>query len=133
MSAQLKNSPIILVVEDVEETRDGIEALLKRDGYQVEAARDEEEAAECARRKPPNLMLVSLSDLTFDVLPAVVRRICEHADLEESVPVVIFRVEKSNEGEEVAVGRNVYLSRPDNFDQLRNFISRLLQGVSPLA
>ena len=35
---------LILVVQDVEETRDGVEALLKADGYRVDAARDEEDA-----------------------------------------------------------------------------------------
>jgi response regulator RpfG family c-di-GMP phosphodiesterase len=34
----------ILVVEDVQETRDAIEALLSRDGYRVEPARDETDA-----------------------------------------------------------------------------------------
>ena len=34
---------IILVVEDVHETRDGIERLLMVDGYRVTLARDEEE------------------------------------------------------------------------------------------
>jgi CheY-like chemotaxis protein len=35
---------MILVVEDVAETRDGIEKLLKADGYRVAAARDERDA-----------------------------------------------------------------------------------------
>ena len=36
----------ILVVEDVHETRDGIEKLLKTDGYRVAVARDERDAVE---------------------------------------------------------------------------------------
>src|SRR6185503_18536440 len=39
-------SSIILVVEDVNETRDGIEKLLKADGYRVTLARDERDAIE---------------------------------------------------------------------------------------
>lgn len=34
-------NPTILVVEDVHETRDGIEKLLKVDGYRVMVARDD--------------------------------------------------------------------------------------------
>jgi CheY-like chemotaxis protein len=51
--------PIVLVVEDVEEIRDGIEQLLKVDGYRVDAARDERDAVLRARRERPNLILVS--------------------------------------------------------------------------
>ena len=54
---------IILVVEDVNETRDGIEKLLKADGYRVTLARDEKDAIESAQRVPPNLILVSVAGL----------------------------------------------------------------------
>jgi CheY-like chemotaxis protein len=42
--------PLILVVEDVEETRDGIEKLLAADGYRVDPARQEEDAVTTAMR-----------------------------------------------------------------------------------
>ena len=131
MNALNDGNPIILVLEDVEETRDGIEALLKRDGYRVQSARDEEDATERARSKRPDLLLVSLSGLTADVIAAA-RRVRKQADLGEEVPVVIFCGDKISEGEEVAVGRNLYLSCPDNFDQLRNLIGRLLLRMNPL-
>ena len=41
MENEIDINPIILVVEDVHETRDGIEKLLKVDGYRVVLARDE--------------------------------------------------------------------------------------------
>ena len=43
----------ILVVEDVHETRDGIEKLLIADGYRIALARDERDAIESAQRTPP--------------------------------------------------------------------------------
>ena len=61
-------SPIILVVEDVHETRDGIEKLLKADGYRVALARDERDAIESAHRTRPDLILVSLAGLPLDVV-----------------------------------------------------------------
>ena len=67
---------IILVVEDVNETRDGIEKLLMADGYRVTLARDEKDAIESARREPPNLILVSVAGLLHDVVIAA-RRIRE--------------------------------------------------------
>ena len=53
-------SPLILVVQDVEETCDGLEKLLTGDGYRVEAARAEDDAVVRAQRTPPDLLLVNL-------------------------------------------------------------------------
>ncbi len=43
----------ILVVEDVHETRDGIEKLLMVDGYRVALARDEQDGIESASGSAP--------------------------------------------------------------------------------
>jgi len=116
---------LILVVEDVEETRDGIEELLKVDGYQVDSARDEKDAILRAKREAPALILVSLHGTYVDVIAAA-RRIRENAQLSEEIPVVVFCVEAVAEGAEVEIGKNVYVTRPDNFNQLRGFLRRLL-------
>jgi two-component system, OmpR family, response regulator MprA len=121
----------VLVVEDVAETRDGIEKLLKADGYRVAVARDERDAVESARRKHPDLILVSLAGLPREVV-VIARRIRERADVGENVPVVVFCVEEIGEGEDVAIGQNVHVSRPDNFNQLRRLLTRLLQQI-PIA
>jgi CheY-like chemotaxis protein len=125
---------IILIVEDVAETRDGIENLLKADGYRVAVARDERDAIESARREQPNLILVSLAGLPSEVI-ATARRIREHAGLGNQVPVVIFCVESIDEGDDLGIGENVHISRPDNFNQLRRLLARLLREAPlvPLA
>jgi CheY-like chemotaxis protein len=51
---------LILVLEDVEETRNGIEELLNADGYCVDPARNEREAVMKAMRQRPDLILISL-------------------------------------------------------------------------
>ena len=117
--------PIILVVEDVHETRDGIEKLLKADGYRVAVARDELDAIESAQRLPPDLILVSLAGIPSEVV-VTARRIRDSAGVGENVPVVVFCIEGIGQGDEVAIGRNVYITRPDNFNQLRSLIGRLL-------
>jgi DNA-binding response OmpR family regulator len=114
----------ILVVNDVEATRKSIEVLLKQDGYNIKTARDEQNAADAARAKQPDLMLVSLDGETDEVV-ASVRRIRRRAALDENIPVIIFCADEFEENE-VSVERNIFLSCPDNFNQLRNFISRLL-------
>jgi CheY-like chemotaxis protein len=117
----------ILVVEDVEETRDGIVKLLSVDGYCVEAARDERGAIELARRGA-DLIQVSLGGPLREMIETG-RRIRLRAELSEHVPVVIFCSGEIGEGEEVAIGQNVYATWPDNFNQLRRMIARLLSQI----
>lgn len=125
-------SNLILVVEDVHETRDGIEMLLHTDGYRVTVARDEADAVESARQKAPDLILVSLAGIPREVITTA-HRIRERAEVGEQVPVVVFCIEEIGEGDEVAVGHNVHVTRPDNFNQLRGLLVRLLKVLRTAA
>ena len=117
---------LILVVEDIEETRDGIEKLLKADGYRVVLARTVEDAILRAKNEPPDLLLVSLAGSTTEIIQ-VAKQIRQEAKLlEEQVPIVIFCIGEVAEGEEVTIEDNVYLTHPDNFNQLRALLRRLL-------
>lgn len=122
-----RNDPrsLILVVEDVHETRDGIEKLLQADGYRVAVARDERDGIESAQRKCPDLILVSLAGSPGEVI-ATARRIRDRGGVGEHVPVVAFCIGEIREGDEVALGQNVHVTRPDNFNQLRSLLTRLL-------
>jgi CheY-like chemotaxis protein len=121
--------PIILVVEDVHETRDGIEKLLMADGYRVAPARNERDAIESAQRTRPDLILVSLAGSPHEVVFSA-RSIRQRAAVGEHVPVVVFCIEGIDDGDEVAIGQNVHLTRPDNFNQLRSLIARLLNEIA---
>ena len=118
----------ILVVEDVHETRDGIEKLLKVDGYHVVLARDESDGIESAQRKRPHLILVSLDGLPNEVLMSGCR-IRESAAAGDDVPIVIFCFDEIAAGAEVAIGKNIHIAQPDNFNQLRDLLAHLLQPV----
>ena len=114
----------ILVVQDVEETRDGLEKLLEQgDGYRVDAARTEDDAIVRAQRAAPPVVSQSWEAGRYGH-----RRGPPHpgrAGVRAEVPVVIFCSEAVAEGEEVALGNRVYVTRPDNFNQLRRFLGRL--------
>lgn len=125
MNRENNESLIILVVEDVHETRDGIEKLLMVDGYRVAVARDERDGIDSAQRQRPDLILVSLAGLPREVI-ATAGRIRESAAVGDDVPVVVFCIDDIAEGDEVAIGRNIHVARPDNFNQLRSFLARLL-------
>lgn len=116
---------VILAVHDVEETRDGIEKLLSADGYRVDPARSEDDAVERARRQRPDLILVSLAGLPVEVLLAAAR-IRQRAGLPDAVPVVVFCMPTIPEGEFVAMANNLYVIRPDSFNDLRAFLAQLI-------
>jgi DNA-binding response OmpR family regulator len=131
MSSNLERLPVILVIEDEEETRYGIKRLLTASGYHVDAVKNEEEAGLVAAPERPDLILISRSLHAIHAL-AVAKRIRERTGLGDEVPVVFFGVTSLGEGTEAGVEFNVYLTRPDNFDQLRALLSRLLRKLPPL-
>jgi|ERR1041384_3548335 CheY-like chemotaxis protein len=126
---KVEKSQLILVVEDVYETRAGIDTLLKANGYRVALASADEEAINSTRPERPDLILVSGSALPDNVLVKV-GRIRKEAAVGDEVPVVVFCAHDIPEGDEVAIGGNVYLTNPDNFNQLRSLVARLLPVVS---
>ncbi len=128
MTSNRERGSVILVVEDVEETRYGIERLLTASGYRVSTARNDEEAVLKASLCRPDLILISLGLDAVQVLSAA-RRVRARAGLGEEIPVVAFCITSLDEGAEVGAGHNVFLTRPDNFDQLRALLTRLLQKL----
>ena len=132
MHNEIGINPIILVVEDVHETRDGIEKLLKVDGYRVVLARDELDGIETAQRQRPDLILVSLAGSPGEVIVSA-RRIRGNATAGDDVPIVIFCFDEITEGAEVAIGKNIHIAQPDNFNQLRDLLSRLLRKIPTAA
>lgn len=120
-----KRPPLILIVEGVEEIRDGLEKLLSADGYRVNPARNEAEARERAGHETPDLILLSRGGSRDEVI-ATASRLRERTALPDSIPIVIFCVATVPQGAEVKSPGNIYLTRPDNFDQLRRLLRRLL-------
>lgn len=132
MDKKNDTKPIILVVEDVQETREGIEKLLLVDGYCIALSRDEQDGIESARRQRPDLILVSLAGSPREVILSA-RRVRESAGIGADVPVVVFCIDEIAEGDEVAIGDNVHVTRPDNFNQLRTLLARLLHRIPKAA
>lgn len=50
----------ILIVDDVEDWRDQLTSILKRNGYQVDVARNYQEALKKVKHNPPELVIVDL-------------------------------------------------------------------------
>ncbi len=126
---QVEKQRLILVVEDVYETRAGINTLLKANGYRIAFAGIPEEAVNSTGSERPDLILVGGTGLPNNVL-VMVDRMRKEAAVGDEVPVVVFCAQNIPEGEEVAIGGNVYLTNPDNFNQLRGLVARLLPETS---
>lgn len=132
MSEDKHEVPVILVIETVRELRDSMKDLLTTDGYCVSTAKDEQEAVEKAKHHRPNLILVCPDRLPTD-LASDGARIRELAGLDNEVPVVIFCIEAVTPGEDIAFENRVYVISPDNFNQLRDFLKRLLSNPLVIA
>ena len=129
MSGKTACTSRILVVEDVQETRDSIKRLLRNDGYRVDAAPDEDEALDKIERNPPDLILISLDGLPEEVF-ACAQRIRHRGGLSERTPIVIFSLAIVPEGGEEELMGNIHVIMPDNFNHLRGLLKRVLRAAS---
>ncbi len=120
----------ILLIDDVEEVRDGIARLLGADGYEVDAARSEASAVAAALRHPPHLLLLDL-----DGPPAVVielgKRIRHLAKLAPAIPIVVFGPEEIDGAAPADTADNIHVVNPRNFSEVRDCIGRLLATAPP--
>jgi len=129
MSTEKHDMPVMLIVEADDGLRGGLKDLLTRDGYRIATAKDDQDAVNTARRQPPDLILVCLSEPPPDLISAIVR-IRERAEINNEVPIVVFCIKAVAEGEEVAYENHVYVISPDNFNHLRRFLKRLLPATA---
>jgi chemosensory pili system protein ChpA (sensor histidine kinase/response regulator) len=89
MSTEKHDMPVLLIVEADDGLRGGLKDLLTRDGYRIATAKDDQDAVNTARRQPPDLILVCLSEPPPDLISAIVR-IRERAEINNEVPIVVF-------------------------------------------
>ena len=117
--------PLVLVVEDFEDNRFMMRRLLEMSGYRVVEAVNGNQAVEAAAREHPDIILMDLSLPQLDGLAAT-RRIRERQGTHR-VPIVAVSAHDSADfhAEALAAGCNEYVTKPIDFDQLVNLLSRL--------
>lgn len=125
MHKKSERRQIILLLHDVDETRYLMETMLSCDGDYVVSSRQVEDAIFRARVDPPDVILMNLGVESNEHL-VIAQRIRQNAGLGANVAIVLFCDPMIPEGAEVELDRNIYATQPDNFDQLRDFLSRLL-------
>ena len=100
--------------------------LLEMAGHSVIEATDGEQAVAVALSQRPDLILMDLSLPKLDGLAAT-RRIRESPDFRD-VPIVAVSAHDGGDSRDAALaaGCNEYVTKPIDFDQLNNLITRFL-------
>jgi DNA-binding response OmpR family regulator len=128
---KITGRPTLLILEDEQSTREGMAELLERDGYRVITAADESEALKSVRLETPDLILVELG-VTVPELLRIGKRVRAEAYGNTVIPIVAYAGEPDEvvgEGDEVHMGDNGYVTLPEDFSQLEDFIERLLRAA----
>ena len=119
----------ILIAEDLDENRIALKLMLKLAGFEPLEASDGEQALEMVRRERPDLVLMDISLPILDGLQAT-RKLRADTGLEQ-LPIIIVSAYDSPEtrDEARASGGTDYISKPIEFDQLKEMIVKYLTGT----
>ncbi len=121
------DNPVVLMVEDHNDTGSGIKHVLELNGYCVIDTDNGQDAARRARYVYPDLLLVDLDvPLLYGLVAA--RQIIKQAQL-GGVPVIIVTHEDVVDPGaimEVGVRRNEYVTRLSDYQQFEHLLDYLL-------
>ena len=134
MSKELANQPIIFLVEPDDETRPVLKSNLRRYGYRVVIALDEEDALERMNGGgiQADLILVDVVRISLEDALGIGRRLRRHAKHNGHTPLVVM-AEKYGadvEGTDVNVGENDWITYLEDPYQLKNLLARLIVKLS---
>jgi CheY-like chemotaxis protein len=126
------NGPLVLVVEDHDDTRFMLEYLLEMRGCRVAVAADGEEAVHTAETEHPDLILMDAVLPLLDGLTAA-RRIRESPALRR-VPIVFLsgQAHPSFRAVALATGGNDLIVKPFGLDQFERVLERHLGKRIPV-
>jgi len=116
----------VLLVEDTEDNRFMMRRLLEMSGYRVVEATNGEEAVKLAESAHPQLILMDLSLPIIDGLAAT--RAIRKLDRLQEIPIVAVSAHDTSDfkGEALAAGCNAYITKPIDFSELEQLLTRLL-------
>jgi DNA-binding response OmpR family regulator len=131
MSNEQGKKPTIFLIEEDDEARRPLVENLRRDGYRVIVAVDEEDAMERVGggHVHADLVLVNLVGKPVDEALRIGRGVREHAKYDGHTPLVVMpeKYGKDVEGTDVNVEGNDWIHYlGEELDQLRNLLARLI-------
>lgn len=121
-----KTTPLILVVEDYDDTRRMLELTLERHGYRVVTVADGRAGVAAAQREHPDLILMDINMPHLDGLSATA--LIRASEGLSDVPVIAFSAYGAELMREkaLAAGCDAYIETPVGPEELITKISRLL-------
>ena len=126
VSQRSETGQTVLVVDDMSDNIILISLSLQDMGYRVVTANNGADALSVAKLARPDLILMDIAMPQQDGLAAT-RRIREEAELQD-VPVIALTAFDTDGFRQAAfdAGFNGYLTKPIDFDRLRNLMAKLL-------
>jgi CheY-like chemotaxis protein len=132
---RLSNKPVVMLVEDFDDTREMMRHVLERGGCRVLEAANGQEAIELAQRERLDLILMDLNMPVLDGFTATLR-IREYESTRD-VPVVAVTAFDTAEFRAAAsaVGCSEYVVKPLDLERLTTILKQFLSFASaaPLA
>jgi len=127
MSGSDLDNPLVLVVEDYEDTRHFMRLALEGRGYRVCEAENGEQAVAVASREQPDAILMDISMPVLNGLTATAR--IRQQDAMRTIPIVALTAHKESDLRDgaQACGFTAYVTKPIDFDWLDDLIRRLLR------
>ena len=130
MGANAKDHATVFLLEEDDETRRPLVRNLRRYGYRVVVAFDEEDALEkVSGHVPADLVLLNLVGKSTEEALDIGRRVRAHAKYDGHTPLVVMaeRYGEDLEGTDVNAGGNDWITYPEDAEQLRRLIDRLIE------
>jgi len=126
MTNAQKSKARILVVDDDDSARSGLEKLLTADGYRVDTAEDGVAALEKVAEAPPDVVVTDLNMPRMDGMQLLARLL----ENDRALPVIVATsVQDLDSGvSAMRAGAEDYLTKPIDFDALLVAIERALEG-----
>jgi two-component system response regulator HydG len=115
----------ILVVDDDESARSGLEKLLKQSGYAVDTAADGEKALAVASEHPPDVVVTDLNMPVMDGMQLLTKL----REQDRELPVIVATAfgEVTAAVTAMRIGAADFLTKPIDFDVLSVAIERALE------
>lgn len=130
MDEENRVPPIILLIEEDNETRAILRKNLRQDGYRLLLAVDEADALDRLEgdgHVRADLILINLVGKTPGEVLQIGQRLREHGKYDSTTPLVVL-AEKYGadlEGTDVEVGHNDWITYPEDAEQLHRLLARL--------
>ena len=125
-----ENQATIFLIEEDDETRPLLRSNLQKQGYRIIVAVDEEDALEriSGGHVQADLVLINLVGKSPEEVLSVGQRIRKHAKHDGHTPLVVLaeKYGPDMEGKDVNVSGNDWITYPEDAEQLRNLLARLL-------